>query len=281
MNAVEIKSLTKVYDEFKLDNISFNIPTGSVVGLVGENGAGKSTTIKLIMNSLNKNNGEIKVFGIDNETTEFNAIKDKIGIVLDDCHFSDIFTAKDIDQIMQLTYKNWSSETYYKYLDELNISLTKCIKEYSRGMRMKLSIIIALSHSAKLLILDEATSGLDPMIRNEILEIFNEFTRNEENSILLSSHIVSDLEKICDYIVFIHKGKLIINSEKDSILDTYGILKISKDNLLGIPEDAIIYKRKDIYGYTLLVHKAEVSSHFIFEKATLEDIIILLSKEEN
>ncbi len=279
MNAIEIRNLTKKYDEFTLNDISFNVPKGTIVGLVGENGAGKSTTIKLIMNRINKDSGTINVLGNSNKDKDFYIVKNDIGVVLDESCFPEMLTAKEVGKIMSLTYNKWDNKVYIEKLKKLNINLDKKIKEYSRGMKMKLSIAVALSHNAKLLVLDEATSGLDPMIRNEILDMFNEFTRSEENSILLSSHIVSDLEKICDYIVFIHKGNLILNEEKDEILNKYGIIKTTKEKIEEIPKDAILYIKEENYSYSVLVKKEEVSKIFKFENSTLEDIIILLSKE--
>ncbi len=280
MNAIEIKGLTKIYDEFKLDNISFNVPKGTIVGLVGENGAGKSTTIKAIMNTINKDSGIINVLGINNEDKNFYSVKNEIGVVLDELCFPEMLNAKEVEKIMALTYKLWDGNVYAKNLEKLNVNPDKKIKDYSRGMKMKLSIAVALSHNAKLLVLDEATSGLDPMVRNEVLDLLNEFTREEENSILLSSHIVSDLEKICDYIVFIHNGKLLLNEEKDEILNKYGIIKTTKDKVVDIPKNSIIYIKENVYGCSVLVKKDEVSNVFKFEVATLEDIIIMLSKEE-
>ena len=195
MNAIEINGLTKCYEDFKLDDITMNIPMGSIVGLVGENGAGKTTTINLIMDSVSRDAGVVKVFGIDNKDCRFTSLKNDIGVVLDEAYYPEILNAKDVNSIMKYTYINWDEKTYFEYIKKLNMPLNKKFKDYSRGMKMKLAISVAMSHEAKLLILDEATSGLDPMVRDEVLQTFNEFTREEDKTVLLSSHIVSDLEK--------------------------------------------------------------------------------------
>lgn len=280
MNALEVKKVTKVFSDFSLDHISFTLPAGTIMGLVGENGAGKSTTIKLIMNSLQPDSGSISVFGKSNQAKEFTQLKQDIGIVMDDACFPEILNAKDVGQIMKNTYAKWNQPIYEGYLERFHLPHQKQIKEYSRGMKMKLAIASALSHQPKLLILDEATSGLDPMIRDEILNVFNEFTRDETHSILLSSHIISDLEKICDYITFLHKGQLILSEEKDMLLDRYAIIKLSSDAIQEIPEDAVIRRRKTSYGYDVLVIKDQVSHVFQQERITLEDIILFLAKED-
>ncbi len=280
MNAIEVKNLTKKFDTFILDHISFNVPSGSIVGLVGENGAGKTTTIKLIMNALEKDDGNIHLFGQENNAPHFTTTKEDIGVVLDEAHFPEVLNALDIAKIMKNTYRNWSDTTYLSYLERFQLPQKKQFKDYSRGMQMKLAIAVALSHNAKLLILDEATSGLDPMVREEILDIFHEFTRDESHSILLSSHIISDLEKVCDYITFIHNGKLKLSEEKDLLLEKYGIVKIREDLLDSIPPEAIINKKKLYSGYELLVSKENIHSSFVCENATLEEIILLLVKED-
>ena len=206
-NAIELHGLTKEYPGFRLGSLDLTLPSGSIMGLVGENGAGKSTTIKLIMNAVHRDSGVVSVLGVDNQSAAFHAIKEDIGIVLDEAYFSEVLNANDVGRIMANTYRQWEQETYEGYLQRFGLPRSKAFKDFSRGMKMKLAIAVALSHQAKLLILDEATSGLDPMVRDEILDIFNEYTRQEDRSILLSSHIVSDLEKICDYIAFLHKGE--------------------------------------------------------------------------
>ena len=197
-NILEIKNLCKKYNEFELKNININLPKGMIMGLIGENGAGKSTTIKAILNIINFDEGEIKLFGLDSKKSEKN-LKEDIGVVLDDSFLSDYLTPKDINKIMKVIYINWDEKLYMNYIENFKLPKGKIIKEYSSGMKMKLKIAVALSHHPKLLILDEPTSGLDPVARNEILDIFQEFIQDEENSILVSSHITSDLEHISDY----------------------------------------------------------------------------------
>ena len=277
MNAIEIRNIEKNYQGFKLDNVSFDVPKGSIVGLVGENGAGKSTIINLIMDIIDSDNGEINVLGKSNKDKNFIKTKQDIGIVIDEAYFPEILTIMNVEKILKLTFENFDSNYYFELVDKYKLPKNKILKGFSRGMKMKFGIITALCHKPKLLILDEATSGLDPLVRNELLDTLNEYTRNEENSILMSSHIVSDLEKICDYIVFIHKGKLVLFEEKDEILKKYGILKIVESDLVNIPTNAIICKNKQSFGYQLLVLKNEVSDAYKTELATLEDIIILLS----
>ncbi len=278
MNAIEIKNLTKTYEQFKLDNINLNLPTGTIMGLVGENGAGKTTTIKLIMNSITADKGTISVLQNINTNKTFIDTKENIGIVLDEACFPDILSVKNIDKIMSKTYKNWNSKVFLGYMDRFELPLNKKFKEFSKGMKMKVGIAVALSHDAKLLILDEATSGLDPMAREEILDILNDYTRDENNSILFSSHITSDLEKICDYIAFIHKGKLVLCEEKDVLIESYGIAKLTEDELLDIPIEAIVGKKKNGYGYELLLKRDSINSGIDLEKTTIEEIVLFMVK---
>lgn len=276
MNSIEINKLTKTYKDFKLNNISFRLPKGTITGLVGENGAGKSTTIKLIMNALKADSGEVLVLGKSNESPEFVDIKQEIGVVLDEAYFPEVLTAKNIGKIMGKSYKQWDEKIYMRYLEKFSLPLTKKFKDYSKGMKMKLAISVALSHAPKLLILDEAISGLDPMIRDEILDVFNDFTRDENHSILISSHIISDLEKICDYIAFLHKGELIFCEEKDVLLEKYGVLKMSEEEVLDLPADCIVYKHKKSFGYEVLAYRDKVNATFKFEYSTLEEIILFI-----
>ncbi len=277
MNALEIKNLTKEYKDFKLDNVSLKLPAGYIMGLIGENGAGKSTMIKLIMDAIKRDGGEVTVLGKDNRT-DFKLTKEDIGIVLDETGFPEIITAKQLNAIMKTTYQNWEEETYFQYIESFSLPVKKPFKDYSRGMKMKLAIAAAMSHRAKLLILDEATSGLDPIVRDEILDIFLEFTRKEENSILISSHIVSDLEKLCDYIAFLHKGKLVFCEEKDRLLETYAMLHCKKTELNELEWSAIKGKRESSYGVDALVERKKVPRGMNIENATIEDIILFMVK---
>lgn len=278
MNALSVKNLTKTYKGFKLDNISFDLPKGCIMGLIGENGAGKTTTIGLILDTKKRDSGIIEVLGKDNRTN-FKVTKEDIGVVLDEAYFPDAFTAKHVNSVMKNTYKRWDQELFFDYISKFSLPRDKAFKEFSRGMKMKLAIAVALSHNAKLLILDEATSGLDPIARDEILSIINEYTRDENNSVLISSHIVSDLEKICDYIAFLHKGKLVFCEGKDELLERYGILKCNRSDFATITPDAVKGSRENSYYVEALVERSKVPSCFSVEKASIEDIILYLAKE--
>jgi len=278
MNAVEIKNVSKTYKDFVLDNINLSLPEGCIMGLIGENGAGKSTTIKIITDSIKSDTGSVTVLGTDNQSREFRKIKNDIGVVLDEAYFPLVLNADDVGSIMKDTYINWDMDVYNNYLEKFNLPHQKKFSDFSRGMKMKLSIAVALSHNPRLLILDEATSGLDPMVRDEILDIFNEFTRDSGHSILISSHIISDLEKICDYIAFIHKGRLMLCEEKDRLFEDYAVLKLSNDDFESVPEQAVISKKVTPYGIEVLVKNSEVSDVFKREYASLEEIILFLVK---
>ena len=280
MNAIEVKNITRTLGDFTLDNVNLTLPQGVILGLVGENGAGKSTTINLIMNAITPDSGTITVMGVDNQSKEFTKLKEDIGVVLDEPYFPEQMTPSQAGKMMKLTYKNWDESTYQKYLEKFKLSKNKKFKEFSRGMRMKLSIAIALSHNAKLLILDEATSGLDPMARDELLDTFSEFTRDETHAILMSSHIISDLEKVCDYIAFMHHGKVEFFEEKDKLMDEYAVIRLSQTDFISLPETAIVRSRESKFGMEALVKKKEIASVFVTERTKLEDIIIFWAKGE-
>ena len=278
MNAIEIKGLEKRYDGFQLGSFDLTLPSGCIMGLVGENGAGKSTTIKLIMNAIGRDAGEISVLGVDNRSAEFRDVKEDIGVVLDEAYFPEVMSARNVGKVMALTYKNWDAAAFEGYLKKFSLAPDKIFKDYSRGMRMKLAIAAALSHGAKLLILDEATSGLDPMARDELLDIFNDFTRDENCSILLSSHIVSDLEKICDYIAFLHRGRLVLCEEKDRLLEEYALIRLPEERLRELPEESVISHRASGYGTEALVLRGGIPAAIPTEHTSLEDIILFLAK---
>lgn len=282
-NVIEIKDLSKTYDKFKLDDINLNIPKGIIVGLIGENGAGKTTLIKSILNLINIDSGNIKIFGKSNIESDA-IIKEDIGIVLDNMFFPEILNAKDINLIMRDIYKYWDSDLYFNYLEKFDIPLSKKIKDLSKGMRKKLEIITALVHKPKILILDEPTSGLDPVVRDEILDMFLEFIQDENNTILLSSHITSDLEHIADRIVFIDHGKLIMDEDKDEILDNYGILKCKKDDFKNISKEDIISYKKGKYEYQVLVsNRSKIKrkyKDYVIDKITLDELMVLIVKGE-
>lgn len=278
MNAIEIKGLEKRYEGFQLGSFDLTLPSGCIMGLVGENGAGKSTTIKLIMNAIGREAGEISVLGVDNRSAGFRDVKEDIGVVLDEAYFPEVMSARNVGKVMALTYKNWDAAAFEGYLKKFSLAPDKIFKDYSRGMRMKLAIAAALSHGAKLLILDEATSGLDPMARDELLDIFNDFTRDENCSILLSSHIVSDLEKICDYIAFLHKGRLVLCEEKDRLLEEYVLIRLPEERLKELPEESIISRRASGYATEALVLRGGIPAAIPTEHTSLEDIILFMAK---
>ncbi len=280
MNAIEIRGLCKRYKDFSLENLNLDLPYGCVLGLVGENGAGKSTTIRLIMDALERDGGTVSVLGADNQSKEFLNLKEDVGVVLDETFVPEVINAKQLGKIMAGTYRNWDQETYDGWLRKFQLPLDKKFKDYSRGMTMKLGIAAALSHHARLLLLDEATGGLDPMIREELLEVFADFASEDGHAVLLSSHIVSDLERICDYIAFLHKGKLVLCEERDVLLGRYGILKCTKEQLMNIPAEAIHGKRVGTYGVEALVEREYMPRDAVVDRASLEDIILYIVKEE-
>lgn len=279
MNAIEIKNLCKSYKDFKIDNLSLTLPGGCILGLVGENGAGKSTTIKLILDIVKRDSGSISVLGRDNQNA-FEITKDEIGVVLDEVGFNDLFTVKDIDKIMSYAYKNWSSVDFKNLTERFSLPFNKKFKEFSKGMKMKLGIAVALSHKARLLILDEATSGLDPVVRDEITDIFMEFTRDESHSILVSSHIVSDLEKMCDYIAFIHNGRLMLCEEKDRLKDEYAFVSCTKQQLDSIDKSAVIGVRETHYTTEAIVKRNAIPSGFNASPITIEELFVFMVKGE-
>lgn len=283
-NIIEIKNLKKKYDDkFELGKIDISIPKGVIVGLIGENGAGKTTLIKSMLNIIEIDSGEIKIFGKDYKKEE-KTIKEDIGVVLDNMFFPELLNAKDINNSMKDMYKNWDSKLYFSYLKEFNLPENKPLKSMSKGMRKKLEIVSALAHKPKLLILDEPTSGLDPVVRNEVLDIFLKFIEDEEHSIILSTHITSDLEHIADEIIFIDQGKKVLQKSRDEIIDNYGILKCDIDYFSNIDKKDIIAYKKTKYAYEILVDNKEQASRkyngCIVDKITLEDLMVLVIKGE-
>ncbi len=279
MNAIEIRNLTKEYKDFKLDNLSLCLPQGTIMGLIGENGAGKSTTIKLILDMIKRDSGEIMLLGKEN-TKSIRLLKEDIGVVLDEVGISECLTATAVGKIMKATFKNWDMAVYNEYLDRFSLPKTKKFKEFSKGMQMKLGLAIALSHNAKLLILDEATSGLDPIVRDEILDIFCEFTRDETHSVLISSHIVSDLEKICDYIAFLHGGRLMLCEEKDKLKECYALIQITSEQFAQIDELSVVGKKKTPYGVQAIIKKEDIPNGMEGLPVDIEQLFIFMTKEE-
>lgn len=276
MNAIEIHDLTKRYKDFTLDHLNLVLPSGTIMGLVGENGAGKSTTIKLILDMIEKDEGTVYLFGKNNKE-DIKELKKEIGVVLDEVGIPDCLNTDEVSKLMSLTFGNWDNDEYYRLLNKFNIP-NKEYKDLSRGNKMKLGIAVAMSHNAKLLILDEATSGLDPIVRDEVVSMLNEFTRIEDHSILISSHIVSDLEKLCDYIAFIHNGKLMLCEEKDKLLSSYGVLYISEEELEKINREAILYICKNEYGVKAIVKRYLIDRKDV-SPIGIEELFVLMVKE--
>lgn len=275
MNALEIKNLTKSYPGFKLDNLNLTLPSGCIMGLIGENGAGKSTTIKLILDMIHKDSGTISIFGKDNvELT-----KEDIGVVMDEVGIPECLTTVQVGKIMKNTFKNWDENEYSRLLTKLAIPDNKEFRNFSRGMKMKLGIAIAMSHNSKLLILDEATSGLDPVVRDEVVEMFSDFTRDENHAVLISSHIVSDLEKLCDYVVFLHKGKVLLCEEKDELLAKYGLIHCTAEELQKLPKEAVKHKKENPYGVEAMVLRSAVPADISISQISMEELFVFIIKE--
>ncbi|MDY2629060.1 MAG: ABC transporter ATP-binding protein [Lachnospiraceae bacterium] len=278
MNAIEIRNLSKSYPGFTLNNLNLTLPCGCIMGLIGENGAGKSTTIKLILDMIKKDSGTIRILGKDNGDN-FRLTKEDIGVVLDEVGFPECLTARQVNSMMKYTYVNWKEDVFRDYLKKMSVPDDKPFQDFSRGMKMKLGIAVALSHDAKLLILDEATSGLDPVVRDEVVEMFGEFTRDESHAVLISSHIVSDLEKICDYIAFLHKGNLMLCEEKDVLLEQYGIIHCTREQLDELNPSAIKGKKETPYGVEAMVHREEIPEGMSISPVNIEELFVFMVKE--
>ena len=281
--AIKVKNLNKKYEGFELKNISFEIPEGSIVGLIGENGAGKTTTIKSILNII-KSEGEIQVFGKDIKQNE-KEIKSKLGVVLDDSFLSEYLTPKKINSIMKNFYNTWDKKLFENYIKIFKLPENKMIKDFSSGMKMKLKIATAISHKPQILILDEPTSGLDPIVRNEILDIFRQFIAEDETrSILISTHITTDLEHISDYIMFIKNGEITLNLPTSEILENYGIVKCDEKDFSKISKEDYDYYRKEKYQYEVLVNNKKMIKNkygiSTIDKASIEDIMIAKETEK-
>ncbi len=280
-NILEVKDLTKKYDAFELKKVNFTVPKGMIVGFIGENGAGKTTTIKSILNLISMDSGSIKIFNSDIAKNKIK-IKEEIGVVLDDSFLSDELTPQDIHKIMKYIYKNWDKNLYFESLERFQLPKDKMIKTFSSGMKMKLKIVTALSHHPKFLILDEPTSGLDPVARREILDLLQDFIQDEKHSILVSSHITSDLEHIADYVVFIHEGEILFQKNTDELLESYGIVKCGEEEFHTINKDDYLAYTKKKFSYEILVEnkkafqkKYDIS---IIDKPSLEDIMLFYIK---
>lgn len=279
--AIEVNGLTKHYKDFTLDNISFQVPSGSIVGFIGENGAGKSTTIKAILDLIQIDSGNIRVLGKENAMKD-RELKEQIGVVFDESYFPDNLNIKNVDTIMRKIYHQWESGSFLDYCKRFELPHEKSVKEFSRGMKMKLSIAVALSHHTKLLILDEATSGLDPIVRNEILDIFLEFIQEEDHTVFLSSHITSDIEKISDYILLIHKGKLLFFENKDSLIYDYGLIHCSEEELTKLEGVSVLGMQKNRFEVEVLVkNRKELENKYpdlVIDRVSIEDILVYTVK---
>lgn len=283
-NILDIKGLNKKYKNFSLNNISFSLPKGSIMGFIGENGAGKTTTLKSILNLISIDSGEIQILGMDNIKNE-KEIKEQIGVVFDECNFPDELTTENISLIMKNIYKKWDDEAFKNYLHKFDIPDNKIVKQFSRGMKMKLRIAVALANHPKLLILDEATSGLDPIGREEMLDIFLDFIQDENNSIILSSHIISDLDKIADYITFIHKGNIIFSKSKEELSDDMGILKCNENDLNKYEKGYFLKIRKGQFGCEILISNknsfVKKYPNATIDYASIEEIMLFFVRGEH
>ena len=284
-NILELEKVSKIFDKsnFMLDGISFSLPYGTIMGVVGENGAGKTTTIGCILNTVMKDSGEIKIFGKEMQDKDTD-MREKIGVVYDGDNFPGYWTAKQLSQVMDGLYSQWDSALFQKYLKDFRLPVNQKIKHYSKGMTMKLAIAAALSHHPQLLILDEATSGLDPIMRDEMLDVFLEFVQEEDHSILLSSHITSDLEKIADYITFIHDGKLILTASKDDLIYNYAVMRCKEDQFRALDSSDILAYRKRGFQIDVLVSNGKEAERkykdVVVDHVSVDEIMLLLVKGE-
>ena len=277
MNALEIKSLNKSYPGFALDNLNLTLPQGCILGLIGENGAGKSTTILSVLDLIRPDSGSITILGTEHTRLS----REDIGVVLDEVGIPECLTASQVGKVMKNLFKNWDSRRFDELLTQFSIPDGKIFKEFSRGMKMKLGIAVAMSHGARLLILDEATSGLDPVVRDEVVTMLSEFTREEGHSILISSHIVSDLEKLCDYIAFLHRGKLMLYEEKDVLLSRYGIVYCTHEQLPLLSPTAVLHRKENPYGAEVLVLRDAVPGDWKISPVSIEELFVFMVKEAN
>lgn len=273
MNAIELKGLKKTFPDFTLGPVDLSVPEGTILGLIGENGAGKSTTIKLMLGLLHTDGGSITILGQDARKLD----KNEIGVVLDEPGFPSMLNAKEIRSFLKDIYRRWDDAIWQDYLHRFELPQEKKFSDFSKGMKMKLAIAAAMSHHARLLILDEPTSGLDPVVRDEVVTILSEFTREPDHSILLSSHIVSDLEKLCDYIAFLHKGQLLLNEEKDALYEEYGLLRCDLETLRSLDSAAIIGKKETPYGAEVILRR-ESAGNLQLSPIGIEDLFVFMVK---
>lgn len=280
MNALEIRDLCKSYKGFSLGPLNLTLPSGCIMGLVGENGAGKSTTIKLILDMIRRDRGQIIINGRDNRENA-HLMREDIGVVLDEVGLPGRMTALEIGKVMNGIFQNWDAAAYADYLHRFSLPDNKKFKDFSKGMKMKLGISVALAHHAKLLLLDEATAGLDPVVRDEVVGLFGEFTREPDHTVLISSHIISDLEKICDYMVFLHQGKLLLCEEKDRLSERYGLLRCGAEELRALRPETVIGKRESPYGVEAVVERDGLPAGLSVGPVDLEQLFISMIRKEN
>lgn len=278
-NAFMVSGLTKTYQDFVLDHVSFTVPSGSIVGLIGENGAGKSTIINAALGLIQKEDGVVSIL---NREELDGTVKEQIGVVVDGSNYPEILSPRKLNRVMKNIYRTWDEQAYLSLLKQFSLPADKQIKYFSKGMKMKLAISAAFSHHSRLLILDEATSGLDPVVRDDILDMLLDFAQDEEHSILVSSHITSDLEKIADYIVFIHEGKVVFEKPKDELTERYGIIKCGAAQFDALDKSDIISYRKMDYEWQILVSDREkVQKKYpkaLVVPATIDEIMLLYVK---
>lgn len=277
---LSIKGLNKHYTNFEMDGVSFDIPEGTVVGLIGENGAGKSTVIKSILGAVHPDSGQIIFDGKPTDRLS-KAEKQKISFVLDDMGLPLELSMSMLDKVLSNVFEKWDSAKFSQLLQQFGLPEKKLLKEFSRGMKMKAAIAVALSYDSRLLILDEPTSGLDPVIRDEILEMIYDYNRHEGHAALISSHITTDLEKICDYIVYLHNGRVVFNEEKDELLAKYAVYSVDKIQLEELDKTAVVKILRREYGVDVLAIKQKMPSDFDFKPVSLDDIMLFYSKGEN
>lgn len=278
--AVEVQGLTKRYPGFTLDHVSFAVPSGSIVGFIGENGAGKSTTMKAVLNLIRRDEGSVRLLGKE-DGAEYPEIKEQIGVVFDESYFPDNLKIRDVDRIMRSIFRSWESGKFLDYCRRFGLPEKKIVKTFSRGMKMKLSIAAALSHQTKLLIMDEATSGLDPVVRNEILDLFQEFVQEEDHTVFLSSHITSDIERIADYILLIHKGRILLFEDKDTLLYEYGVARCSQEQAQNLDKALVVGVRRSQFETEVLVRNRKAVKEqpdLVVDRASLEDILLFTVK---
>ena len=280
-SAIEVRHLTKQYPGFALKDVSFQIPEGSVVGFIGENGAGKSTTIKVILDLIKRDGGEITLLG-EPDGAKDETLKEQIGVVFDENCFPDYLNRRDVNRMLKAIYRGWQEERFGKLCDRFGLPGKQMIKEYSRGMKMKLSIAAAMSHQARLLILDEALSGLDPVVRAEILDMLREFVMDERHTVFLPSHITSDIEKIADYILLIHKGEILLYEDRDTLLEKYALIRCSAEEAAKLNPAIVVGVRRGRFDTEVLVRSREgleANEHLVMDRASLEDILLYTAGE--